>query len=194
MLARFSEWLIGVSKGWMALAALIIFLLFTALVLPGQAAGSAERTGGARQPDTSLFYTPADLYDMAEAFGPDGRQAYIQARVTFDVGWPLVYGFFLVMAISWLAGRAFPVSGRAALGRRLNLAPVLGVGFDYLENLATSLVMARYPAPTPVVDLLAGPFTLVKWIFVGGSFIVLVLVTAAAVRRQFAAKSPKSRL
>ncbi len=189
MLARLSEWLIKVAKGWVALAALIIFLLFTALVLPGQAAGSAERTGGARQPDTSLFYTPADLYDMAEAFGPAGRPAYIQARVTFDVVWPLVYGFYFVTGISWLVGRAFPASGRAALGRRLNLAPVLGVGFDYLENLATSLVMARYPASTPVVDLLAGPFTLVKWIFVGGSFVVLVLVTAVALRRQFAAKT-----
>lgn len=184
MLIRLSEWLIRVSKGWVALVALVIFLLFTALVLPGQAAGSAERTGGARQPDTSLFYTPADLYGMAEAFGPDGRQAYIQARVTFDVVWPLVYGFYFVTGISWLAGRAFPPAGRAALGRRLNLAPALGVGFDYLENLATSLVMARYPAPTPVIDLLAGPFTLVKWIFVGGSFIVLVLVTAVALRRK----------
>lgn len=191
MLARVSERLIGFSKGWVALAALIIFLLFTALVLPGQAAGSAERTGGARQPDTSLFYTPADLYDMAEAFGPDGRQAYIQARATFDVAWPVVYGLFLVTAISWLAGRAFPLTGRAASGRRLNLAPLLGVGFDYLENLATSLVMARYPAPTPVIDLLAGPFTLVKWIFVGGSFVVLVLVTAVAVRRQFSAPRGK---
>lgn len=189
MLARASERLIGFSKGWVALVALVIFLLFTALALPGQAAQSAEHTGGARQPDTSLFYTPADLYGMAEAFGPSGRQAYIQARFTFDVVWPLVYGFYFVTGISWLAGRAFPVGGRAALLRRLNLAPILGVGFDYLENLATSVVMARYPTPTPVADLLAGPLTLVKWIFVGGSFIVLVLVTAAAVRRQFVAKT-----
>lgn len=194
MLARVSEGLIGFSKGWAALVALVIFLLFTALVLPGQAAGSAERTEGARQPDTSLFYTPAELYDMAESLGPDGRQAYIRARFTFDVVWPLVYGLFLVTTISWLAGHAFPTSGRAALARRLNLAPILGVGFDYLENLATSLVMARYPASTPVADLLAGPFTLVKWFFVGGSFVVLVAVTAAAVRRQFAVKTLESRL
>ena len=99
MPVRFSERLIRFSKGWLALAALVIFLLFTALVLPGQAAGSDARTGGTRQPDTSLFYTPAELYGMAEAFGPDGRQAYIQARFTFDVVWPLVYGLFVVTAI-----------------------------------------------------------------------------------------------
>ncbi len=181
MPVRCSEHLIRLSKGWLALAALVAFLVFTALVLPGQAAGSAERTGGARQPDMSLFYTSAELYGMAEAYGPDGRQAYIQARFTFDVVWPLVYGFFLVTAIGWLAGKAFQPGSP---WRLLNLAPVLGVLFDYLENLATSLVLARYPAQTPVVDLLAGPLTLVKWLFVGGSFIVLVAVAIAAVARR----------
>ncbi len=181
MPVRFSERLIWFSQGWLALAALVIFLVFTALVLPGQAAGSAERTGGAQQPDPSLFYTPAELYGMAEAYGPDGRQAYIQARFTFDVVWPLVYGFFLVTTIGWLAGKAFR-SGSP--WRLLTLAPVLGVLFDYLENLATSLVMARYPAQTPVVDLLAGPLTLVKWLFVGGSCVVLVGVAIVAVARR----------
>lgn len=186
MSVRFSERLIWLSKGWLALAALVIFLLFTALVLPGQAAGSDERTGGARQPDTSLFYSADELYSMAEAFGAEGRQAYIRARFTFDVVWPVVYGFFLVTAISWLAGSAFPPGSSGALWRRLNLVPILGVLFDYLENLSTSLVMARYPAQTPVVDLLAGPFTLVKWVFVGGSFVVLVAVASAAVARRVA--------
>lgn len=181
MVTCLSERLIRLSKGWLALAALLIFLLFTALVLPGQAAGTGERTAAARQPDTSLFYTPGELYGMAEAFGPDGQQAYIQARFTFDVAWPLVYGFFLVTAISWLAGHAFRPG---STWRLLNLAPVLGVLFDYLENLSTSLVMARYPAQTPIVDLLAGPFTLVKWVFVGGSFVVLVAVMIAAVARR----------
>jgi len=181
MPVRLSECLIRFAKGWLALIALVISLVFTALVLPGQAAGAAERTGGARQPDTSLFYTSAELYGMAEAFGPDGRQAYIQARFTFDVVWPLVYGCFLVTAIGWLAGKAFQPGSP---WRLLTLAPVLGVLFDYLENLATSLVLARYPAPTPVVDLLAGPLTLVKWSFVGGSFMVLVAVAIAAVARR----------
>ena len=61
---------------------------------------------------------------------------------------------------------------------------MLGVLFDYLENLATSLVMARFPAQTLVVDLLAGPLTLVKWLFVGGSFMVVVAVAIAAVARR----------
>lgn len=175
MLTRCSERLITLSKGPVALAALVIFVIFTALVLPGQAAQSEARTGAARQPDTSLFYTAAELYDMAEAFGPAGRQAYIWARFTFDVIWPVIYGLFLVTAVGWLSARVFRPGSP---WRQLNLVPALGVLFDYLENLSTSLVMARYPAQTPVVDLLAGPFTLTKWAFVGGSFVVLLAVAA----------------
>lgn len=187
MVTRFSERLLSLSKGWVALTALVVFVVFTALALPGQAAQSEARTGAARQPDTSLFYTAAELYDMAEAFGPTGRQAYIQARFTFDVIWPVIYGIFLVTAIGWLSARAFRPGSP---WRRLNLVPVLGVLFDYLENLSTSLIMARYPAQTPVVDTLAGPFTLVKWAFVGGSLVALLAVAAlAAIGRLTARRS-----
>lgn len=183
MAGRLAERLIVASKGRLALAALLAFVLFTALVLPGQAARSAERTGGGAQPDSSLFYSAADLYAMAEAFGPEGRQAYIRARFTFDLVWPLVYGAFLVTSIGWLAGRAFAPGNPLRL---LVLMPVLGVALDYLENLSTSLVMARYPAPTPVVDAVAPLFTLFKWTFVGGSFVALAVALVAALRRRLA--------
>ncbi|MGC9350067.1 MAG: hypothetical protein ACP5JG_18145 [Anaerolineae bacterium] len=175
-----SDWLYKVSTGWVTLAAVVLFLLFTALVLPGQAAEAETSTGGAASPDTSLFYTPDELYAMAEAYGPEGRRAYIRARFTFDLIWPLVYLIFLVTTISWIYRRAF---GPDSLMQRANLVPIVGALFDYLENTATSLVMARYPARTPVIDLLAPVFTLVKWIFVGGSFVVLVLGFAVAIWR-----------
>lgn len=165
------------SRGWLVLVALAIFLIFMALVLPRQAADAKAWTAGAPQPDTSLFYSAADLYAMAEAFGPEGRQAYIRARFTFDLIWPLVYGLFLVTAISWLASRAFAETGPA---RQLNLLPVAAVALDYLENVATAVVMARYPAPTPIVSDLAPLFTLVKWILVTGSGLALLAVGGAA--------------
>ncbi|NBD35726.1 MAG: hypothetical protein GVY30_06970, partial [Chloroflexi bacterium] len=95
---RISVWLRNISTGWIALAALAIFLLFTALVLPRQAAQSEAETGEAGSPDTSLFYAPDELYRLAEAYGPSGRAAYIRARFTFDVIWPLVYTAFLSTA------------------------------------------------------------------------------------------------
>jgi hypothetical protein len=128
----------------------------------------------------SLTYTPSDLYQMAEQYGEQGRAAYIRARFTFDLVWPLVYTLFLTTALSWLFARGFAADSR---WQRANLAPLLGALFDYLENLSTSLVMWRYPAQTAVVDLLAPAFTLLKWVFVGGSFALVLIGLAAALWR-----------
>lgn len=180
-----SRRLYALAQGRVVIAVVAVFVLFSALALPDQAAQSAARSGGARQPDTSFIYTPADLYQMAEAFGPAGRQAYIYARLTFDVAFPIVYGAFLIVMISWLAGKVLPAGHPARL---LNLVPLPGVLLDYGENSATVLVMARYPLRTPVVDLLASVFTFAKWVFVGGSFVLLLALFVAAGWRWIAAR------
>ena len=178
MWRRISDWLYQVSNGWVALSALAIFLLFSALVLPGQAARAETETGNAGSPDMSFYYSADDLYRMAEAYGQQGREAYVRTRFTFDVIWPLVYTMFLGTAISWVYSKALTPDSR---WQRTNLAPVLGALFDYAENVSTSLVMLRYPAQTPLIDVLAPVFTLVKWIFVTGSFLLLFVGVVAAV-------------
>jgi hypothetical protein len=105
----------------------------------------------------------------------------VRARFTFDVIWPLVYTAFLVTAISWTFGRAFPPDSR---WQRANLVPLLAALFDLLENVSTSLVMARYPAQTPVAAALAPIISATKWLFVTGSFVLLVIGAIAAVRRR----------
>lgn len=166
MLARFSDWLLRVSTGRVVLAAMSLFLLFTALVLPSQTTGG--ETGA---PDTTFLYSARDLYHMAEAYGPVGRQAYIKARFTFDLVWPLVYSAFLCTATSYVSQRAFARDGWL---QRANLIPVLGTLFDYLENLSTSLVMLRFPTPTVVIDAVAPLFSATKWALIGASFVLLL--------------------
>jgi hypothetical protein len=185
MFEKLSLWLTKVSTGWVALISVVIFVLFTALVLPGQSASSEPQSEEIGSPDLSFYYSAADLYQMAEVYGEQGRAAYIRARFTFDLIWPLVYTFFLVTTISWLLKRAFP---EQSIWQRANLLPVLGMIFDYLENISTSLVMWRYPNQTPIVDWLAGIFTALKWVLIGGSFVILVVGLLGAiwqwVRRQ----------
>jgi hypothetical protein len=84
-----------------------------------------------------------DLYRMAEAYGEEGRRAYIRVRFTFDLIWPLVYLLFSATTTSWVFGKAFPPD---SLWQRASLVPLLGTLFDYLENLSTSLVMLPLPA------------------------------------------------
>ena len=182
---RISDWLRRVSTGWVALSALLIFLLFSALVLPQQATKAEQETGSADSPDMSFFYSPSDLYRMAESYGEQGREAYVRARFTFDLVWPLVYTLFLTASIGWVFGKAFGPDSR---WQRANLTPLLGALFDYLENLSTSLVMVRYPEHTAVVDALAPMFTVLKWGFLGASFVLLVVgtveLTASTIRKR----------
>jgi hypothetical protein len=176
---RLSAWFRKISTTPLALAALLIFILFTVLVLPGQASRAEETSAGAGSPDLSFFYTSNDLYRMAEAYGETGRQAFIWSRVTFDVIFPLVYTFFLVTALSWLFGHAF---GPESPWQLANLVPLVAMFFDFLENLTASLVMAFYPAQTPLTGIsasLATLFTPLKWIFVGGSILLLLVGLAA---------------
>lgn len=181
MLERVSSWLQRHVNGWIALLGLVVFLLFSALVLPAQSAQSQVYSETAGSPDGSFFYTPQDLYRMAEAYGAAGRAAYVQARVTFDVVWPLVYTFFLVTAISWAASKA---GVTAAPWRWVNLLPLCSLFLDYLENLGAVIVMLRYPAPTPIIDLLTTWFTPLKWALLGASFVVLAGLMGLAVWRR----------
>jgi len=178
MCKRLSDWLHRVSNSWVTLSALAIFLLFSALVLPRQAARAEQDTEDAGSPDMSFYYSADDLYEMAEAYGEEGREAYVRARFTFDMIWPLVYTLFLSTAISWLFSEAFAPDSRWQRG---NLAPVLAALFDYLENVSASLVMLRYPNRTAVVDMLAPVFTLVKWVVLGASFALLFAGVVVAV-------------
>ncbi len=178
IMKRLSNWLYRISTGWVALAGLVVFVLFTAFALPAQSAGADTFSAEAGSPDLSFFYSPQKLYAMAEAYGEQGRTDYVLARFTFDLIWPVVYTLFLATAISWLYARGFPPDSR---WRRANLAPILGMAFDYAENISTSLVMYRYPVTSDFLAILAPLFTAIKWIFVGGSFVLLLIGMASAI-------------
>jgi hypothetical protein len=171
MLIKLSDRITRITNGKIALVCLVIFLAFTIIVLPAQSSKARLYNGTAGSPDTTFFYTAGDLYKTAEAYGQLGRNEYIKARFTFDLIWPLVYLAFLTTAISWLYHR-LDLSGE--LWKRVNLVPIFGVLFDYLENISTSIVMARFPSPTPIISSLAPIFTFVKWILMGCSLLLLL--------------------
>lgn len=175
---KLSQWIQQRVTGWAALVGLVIFVLFVALVLP-RVAETGETA--VPTPDTMLTYSASTLYQMAEGLGEEGRASFIRARWTFDVIWPLVYTFFQVTAVTWLARRAF---AKESPWQKLNLLPLAAMLFDFLENSATSLVMARYPAETAVIAPLAGILTLIKWLLVGGSSILIIWLAGLALYKR----------
>ena len=166
--------------GRIFLVGLLIFIIFLAVVLPWESQRSSERLGFDRTPDTSFIYNQADLYEMAEAYGEEGRSYYIRSRFTFDIIWPLVYFFFLWSGIT-LVLRKFS----SRLIRGFLLFPLLGTVFDFLENSGASLVMYRYPAETILIDQLTPVFTFLKWIFIYISFIILLVGAGVKVYDKF---------
>lgn len=179
MLKKLSIKLYQFSSGIATLLGLLIFAAFVAFILPQQAERADAVSQGAGSPDMSYFYSSMDLYKMAETYGAEGRAAYVRARFTFDLVFPLTYLFFLATSISWVMLRAVPDA--ISRWRLLNLFPVFGALFDYLENISASVVMLNYPLQTPILDSLTPVFTLVKWFFVNGSFVILFPAVVVAV-------------
>lgn len=174
-----SENILQRSTGRVALAALLFFLVFLVVVLPRQASQSESYASQVGSPDQSFLYSPDELYAMAEAYGPGGRQAYIQARFTFDLVWPLIYLAFLSTSLGWLSSRLFEPSSR---WRTLVMLPWLGCLFDYLENLAAAVVMARFPDLSPWPAAFAPVFTFLKWSSIGMSFAALLSLLIGWIR------------
>ena len=150
-------------------ASSVVFVLFLVFVLPNMA-GTLPVS-----PDSSFIYSASDIYDMAESYGPEGRAYYIRTRYTFDVVWPIVYLAFLAAGLSAL----FRSSGSL-----VNLLPFGAVALDFLENIAASVVMHRFPDPAPIAAHVAPVFTFFKWILVALSFAALFvgIVLAAKAR------------
>lgn len=155
----------------LVLVAVAVFALFMVMVLPNMAGRLTDLTGVSVSPDTSLIYSSKDLYAMSEAYGSVGRAYYIYSRFTFDLAWPAVYLLFLASLIT----RLFRFLSPNDLRRLVNLLPFIAVIFDLLENSAASLVMFRYPLASPLAAFLAPVFTFFKWVFIGLSFIVLLI-------------------
>lgn len=171
LLNKLSQELVKFSKTGITLAALVVFLIFSVVVLPGQSAAAAAYSGSSGSPDLSLFYSSNDLYQMAEHYGSAGRDAYVRARFTFDLVFPIIYTLFLATAISWILGT---ITTEASPWRMLNLAPIPGMLFDFLENITASIVISRYPALSPISANLAPVFTFLKWALVCISFLILL--------------------
>ncbi len=152
------------------IVAAIIFSSFIIWVLPTVSSTTKEITGSSLSPDTSFFYSVGTLYQIAEDYGEAGREYYVNSRFTFDVIWPMVYGIFLVSALSLTFKK--PISGKAFF--QFNLLPLFGVGFDFLENITVAYLMILYPK-TSLIANFAPYFTLLKWLFLYLAFGLLII-------------------
>ncbi len=181
-MVKLSNWITEKSTGKVTLVALVLFIAFTATVLPAQAKKAEIYAAEVGLIDLSLWYTPEDIYEMAEAYGDDGREAFIQSWLSFDVIWPIVYMVFLSTSISYIIKKVFAPGSRIYL---LNVVPFLGLVLDYFENISASWIMYKFPIRISFLSNLVPIFTLTKWILIFLSMLILFYGLGAWARLSF---------
>lgn len=149
-----------------------IFLIFMVWILPAVAQANLD-AGLTESIDTNFSFNPAQIRDIIIAYGPEGRQFYLMQRWTFDAVYPLAYGLPLSASLWGLL-----------LNSKYKRLSWLGMGaalFDYLENIAFSLLILAYPSLPLWAITIATGLSVVKWTLLGGSFLLVVVLSGLKV-------------
>jgi hypothetical protein len=109
-------------------------------LLPGGVL-ALRRRAGEMQADVRLGYTPATLYRLLKAYGPEGRASF-KRMLLADMVFPAVYGAFLV-ALADLAAASGPLAIKAAFVARA--ASISAAGWDYIEKGCYYLSCIAFP-------------------------------------------------
>ncbi len=149
----------------------IVFILFTALVLPFVAAETTRLIGVSESPDTSFSFNVEKIFSIIDSYGASGRRIYVIVRWTFDIVWPLIYTLFLGSSIAYLARRS---------SCRFTYKPLyfvlLAVLFDLLENINATILMLIHPKEPSFIAYLLIFSSIIKWMLIGLSFLILMLM------------------
>lgn len=140
-----SDRIIAITSGRTILAALA-GLLVTGFLVNGRPFGITELkliTGGTGVLDMEVLYTPEQAYALLSALGEAGRTFELTHIIPIDLIVPFFYAIFLSTSITWLLQRWLPKNSR---WHRLNIVPVIGAIFDYMENLGITAMLLAWPA------------------------------------------------
>jgi len=181
-----------------AAALLLAFMLF---VFPVMGALLDAHTPAGGDFDTVFFYTPAQALHKASLFAPEDVPAFVMIHWTYDLAFPLAYGFFAASA--WAFGiRLLASRGRTVRSVRsvrepdlIKIAlPLAAVAFDLCENAAVTVLLASLTGRDSgsivvrAAATAASVFTLLKWLSVipalTGAFLLPAAGLAALARRK----------
>jgi len=181
----------------------LLFLLFVVLVLPAMSERTAKYTPAGSSFDTDFFYRADTVADKLAGYSAQGRAAYVFDRWTFDLVFPLVYGFFMLAAwafglrVLWgvpsplgktrrsTASLAVPDAVPAQAARRwpaiLLWFPLVGIVLDFVENTTVTILMLSWPRLPAALTVFASLASAGKWLFVGIGLVGALILPLLAV-------------
>lgn len=120
--------------------------------------------------DGRFIYTAGDVHEYLTNLTVHGRNLYTVLGL-YDIVFPVIYGIFFALLISWLFLKA---SLEKSFIFRLRFVPFLAAGLDIAENISFYFMTKSYPSSLPTLVAAANAATLGKWISVPVTFLLII--------------------
>jgi hypothetical protein len=129
-----------------------------------------------------FFTSGADVERFLDECGPAGRDTYRNLQLA-DLLYPAIVGLFMASSLAHVINRLAPST---VWVRWIAVLPLLGSGFDYVENAFAWRALASYPdaiSTTALLGFASAAKTVTSWIAGVLLLVGLVLVGAQWARR-----------
>ncbi len=175
LLRSLANWKVLIVSGVVAAGLAVVLFASSG---PGSIA-AVDAACGDTPPDVAFYTAPADIDSFLVGCGVDGRAAYRDLQIV-DLFYPAASGVFMASALA-LALRRRTVFGRPAA--MLAALPLIGAGFDYVENVAAWVLLATFPSEGAVAASLMGMASAAKQALNWTAGVILIGALVVAVVR-----------
>ncbi len=180
LITGISEWAYRNASPKNVLACFALLMVFSLVVLPNYTR-QISPPGAPGILDTRFGYTPDEAYSTLEAFGEQGRKAYLHMLLIADSLYPFIYGMLLILGASFFLNKGLH---KENIFRLLNVIAIDAVIFDFLENFSILYLLYQFPARADGIARLASISGIIKWIMVGLSLCVILAGIAGWIARK----------
>lgn len=115
--------------------------------------------------DLQFSYSSEKAYNILAKYSNQELKDYVIAELTVDLIFPIVYALFLSFLLFKLTKRSI-----------LSLFPLLIILSDFSENFGIAAIIHYLPHKLPNLVALTSLFTSLKWILIGISILLILVV------------------
>lgn len=152
----------------------VIFIVFIYLInySPIGLSKLKDITGGSGILDMKLMgYTVEEAYKTLEQLGEEGRAFALQYIAPLDMIFPMIYGIWFFMLLTWRGSLVLPRMKHPWL---IGLMGLLGTIFDYMENWNIHRLLTHYPEQLVNTARIANICTRLKGVFLILNMLLLI--------------------
>lgn len=125
-----------------------------------------------------LGYSPAQVVDLFEKLGEQGRFYYLTRQIPLDMMYPALLGLTLSCAICWL-GRGLANRKLVRMGIAVSF---VAAAFDYCENIGIVLLLLNWPSVSDLLVFVTSGASVAKAGFTTSAVFLLGLLAVLCVK------------